>query len=159
MPCNSTSVTKQKVRVSLCLRIDRKGCSKFRSKLGLQGNMRQLAHQAWFVASNLELDGLSKRVVHKLRCAQEPELTYVKHCNSSLRNAHAMQAVLEVQSGAEQIAESYNHTQLDSREQYDAMYKRSIEDPEGFWSDMAKQFYWKKQVCMAKCITHDHNAG
>lgn len=26
------------------------------------------------------------------------------------------------------------------------MYKRSVEDPEGFWSDIAKEFYWKKQV-------------
>ena len=26
------------------------------------------------------------------------------------------------------------------------MYKKSIEDPAGFWSDIAKDFYWKKQV-------------
>lgn len=64
-------------------------------------------------------------------------------------HAFALQAVLEVQQGAEQIAESYKHSSLDSREQYDAMYKQSIEDPEGFWSDMAKQFYWKKQVIMS----------
>lgn len=25
------------------------------------------------------------------------------------------------------------------------MYKRSIEDPAGFWSDIASQFYWKKR--------------
>lgn len=30
--------------------------------------------------------------------------------------------------------------------QYDEMYKRSIEDPNGFWGDIAKEFYWEKQV-------------
>ena len=29
-----------------------------------------------------------------------------------------------------------------SREQYDAMYKRSVEDPAGFWGDIAKEFHW-----------------
>ena len=28
-------------------------------------------------------------------------------------------------------------------EEYRRMYKRSIEDPEGFWGDIAKDFYWK----------------
>lgn len=56
------------------------------------------------------------------------------------------QAVLKVQKGAEAIAESYSHSLLESKEQYDKMYQRSIQDPAGFWSDMAKQFYWKKQV-------------
>lgn len=30
--------------------------------------------------------------------------------------------------------------------QYEEMYRRSIEDPNGFWSDIAKQFTWSKQV-------------
>jgi len=30
-----------------------------------------------------------------------------------------------------------------SMEEYAAMYKASIEDPEKFWGDMAKQFYWQ----------------
>lgn len=25
------------------------------------------------------------------------------------------------------------------------MYKRSIEDPAGFWSEIASQFYWKQK--------------
>ena len=57
-----------------------------------------------------------------------------------------LQTVLEVQRGAEAIAENYKHSYLESKEQYDAMYKQSIEDPESFWSDIAKEFYWKKQV-------------
>lgn len=29
--------------------------------------------------------------------------------------------------------------------QYLEMYKRSVEDPAGFWSDMASQFFWKQR--------------
>jgi hypothetical protein len=29
--------------------------------------------------------------------------------------------------------------------QYEEMYNRSIQDPNGFWSDMAKEFHWDKQ--------------
>ncbi|KAI3700002.1 hypothetical protein L2E82_44614 [Cichorium intybus] len=32
-----------------------------------------------------------------------------------------------------------------SPQKYLEMYKRSIEDPAGFWSDIASQFYWKKK--------------
>jgi acetyl-CoA synthetase len=34
--------------------------------------------------------------------------------------------------------------QISSMEQYHADYKRSVEDPEGFWGDIASQFYWRK---------------
>lgn len=30
-----------------------------------------------------------------------------------------------------------------SREAYDAMYKRSVDDPAGFWGDIARQFHWR----------------
>jgi hypothetical protein len=30
--------------------------------------------------------------------------------------------------------------------QYKAMYKRSIEDPDGFWADIAREFHWDKEV-------------
>lgn len=33
---------------------------------------------------------------------------------------------------------------IKSREQYDAMYKRSIEDPEGFWGELASELHWNK---------------
>lgn len=33
---------------------------------------------------------------------------------------------------------------IGSREQYDTMYKRSIEDPEGFWAEMAERIDWFK---------------
>ena len=31
-----------------------------------------------------------------------------------------------------------------SMKQYEQMYKRSVEDPEGFWREIAQQFYWHK---------------
>jgi acetyl-CoA synthetase len=34
--------------------------------------------------------------------------------------------------------------QITSAEQYKAAYKKSVEDPEGFWSDIATYFQWRK---------------
>ena len=34
---------------------------------------------------------------------------------------------------------------IKSLEQYESMYQRSIDDPEGFWAEMADQFYWHKK--------------
>lgn len=34
---------------------------------------------------------------------------------------------------------------VSSPEQYLEMYQRSIEDPSGFWSEIASEFYWKKK--------------
>ena len=47
---------------------------------------------------------------------------------------------------------------ISSKEQYDEMYKRSIDDPEGFWGDIANQFHWEKKVHTAPqgpCSTPD----
>ncbi|HEX7844621.1 MAG TPA: AMP-binding protein [Chitinophagaceae bacterium] len=35
--------------------------------------------------------------------------------------------------------------QITSLEQYHKDYKRSVEDPEGFWADVAQHFYWRKK--------------
>lgn len=32
---------------------------------------------------------------------------------------------------------------VSSMETYKAMYKRSLDDPAGFWGDVAKEFFWK----------------
>jgi acetyl-CoA synthetase len=34
---------------------------------------------------------------------------------------------------------------ISSQAQYDAMYRRSIVDPEGFWAEIAEDFYWKEK--------------
>ena len=38
----------------------------------------------------------------------------------------------------------YYPYQLQSKEEYEEAYKKSIEDPEGFWSEVARSFLWKK---------------
>ena len=35
--------------------------------------------------------------------------------------------------------------QIRSREEYDSVYKRSIEDPEGFWAEVADSFHWHRR--------------
>ena len=34
--------------------------------------------------------------------------------------------------------------QIKTKADYEAAYKKSVEDPETFWSDIAKNFLWKK---------------
>ena len=34
---------------------------------------------------------------------------------------------------------------IDSMRQYQAMYNHSVNDPDGFWADMAEEFYWKER--------------
>ncbi len=35
--------------------------------------------------------------------------------------------------------------QIHSFEEYQAAYKKSVDDPEGFWADVAENFYWRKK--------------
>ncbi len=35
--------------------------------------------------------------------------------------------------------------QIRSREQYDLAYKKSVEDPEGFWAGVAGNFQWHRR--------------
>jgi acetyl-CoA synthetase len=42
-------------------------------------------------------------------------------------------------------AEFAKKAYIGSMDQYRAMYKRSIEDPEGFWAEIADGFYWKQK--------------
>ncbi|CAK7348158.1 unnamed protein product [Dovyalis caffra] len=40
---------------------------------------------------------------------------------------------------------------VSSPQQYLEMYKRSVEDPAGFWSDIASEFYWKQKWDQPVC--------
>ncbi|RVX06828.1 Acetyl-coenzyme A synthetase, chloroplastic/glyoxysomal [Vitis vinifera] len=40
---------------------------------------------------------------------------------------------------------------VSSPEKYEEMYKRSVEDPAGFWSDIASDFYWKEKWSQPVC--------
>lgn len=44
-----------------------------------------------------------------------------------------------------------------SMEQYDEMYKRSIEDPEGFWAEVADEFVWKEKWSKVLDYTFEGN--
>ncbi|MBS1655044.1 MAG: acetyl-coenzyme A synthetase, partial [Bacteroidetes bacterium] len=35
--------------------------------------------------------------------------------------------------------------QITSMEQYQQDYKKSVDDPEGFWANVADNFYWRKK--------------
>ncbi|KAL6994556.1 Acetyl-coenzyme A synthetase, cytoplasmic [Sarracenia purpurea var. burkii] len=39
------------------------------------------------------------------------------------------------------------HAHVPSPQKYLEMYRRSIEDPAGFWSDIAEKFYWERKWC------------
>ena len=41
--------------------------------------------------------------------------------------------------------------------QYDAMYLRSINDPDGFWSEIASEFYWEKMWPQENGKVHSEN--
>uniref|UniRef100_A0A7I4BMW4 acetate--CoA ligase n=1 Tax=Physcomitrium patens TaxID=3218 RepID=A0A7I4BMW4_PHYPA len=44
-----------------------------------------------------------------------------------------------------------------SRAQYDEMYKRSVENPDGFWGDIASTFFWKKRWPVKDGKVHTEN--
>lgn len=48
---------------------------------------------------------------------------------------------------------------INSMEQYKEMYKRSIEDPEGFWEDIAENFYWKEKWSKVLDYNFDRRKG
>ena len=39
-----------------------------------------------------------------------------------------------------------SRTGINSREDYEKLYRQSINDPNGFWAKFAKDFYWHKKV-------------
>jgi len=48
---------------------------------------------------------------------------------------------------------------LSSFEKYKEMYERSITDPEGFWAEMAGEFYWSKKWDRVLDCNYDLNKG
>jgi len=44
---------------------------------------------------------------------------------------------------------------ISTREEYDAMYKQSIEKPNEFWSEIAGQFYWETEWDKEKALTYN----
>lgn len=71
--------------------------------------------------------------------------------DSPLDNIHSIPVhKLRAQAAATEVytvPETYPHFTpfVENKKQYEEMYNRSIQDPNGFWSDIAKEFYWEKQ--------------
>lgn len=42
-------------------------------------------------------------------------------------------------------AELAKHAHIKSKEQYDKLYKQSLDDPDTFWSEQAEAFHWTKR--------------
>ena len=49
-------------------------------------------------------------------------------------------------SGARVPVDYHARTSVKSREEYEALYNRSIQDPANFWADFARNFHWEKPV-------------
>jgi len=48
---------------------------------------------------------------------------------------------------------------IKNMDEYKAMYDRSIQDPEGFWSDIAEGFYWEKKWNSVWSYNYDRREG
>lgn len=44
------------------------------------------------------------------------------------------------------VTTPYQHSLLKSKADYDQKYKHSIEDPAGFWADVASTYHWEQKV-------------
>ena len=53
---------------------------------------------------------------------------------------------MEVEQHAAQVAEQHQHSALSGREEYDRMYRRSVEDPNAFWRELAEEYHWEQQA-------------
>lgn len=55
-------------------------------------------------------------------------------------------------SPKEAYPEVWQDAWIKSREEYEVMYKRSIEDPNGFWREIAvKDYYWETEPDQEHC--------
>ncbi|WP_320041770.1 acetate--CoA ligase [uncultured Desulfobacter sp.] len=48
---------------------------------------------------------------------------------------------------------------IKSMDEYQAMYKRSVEDPEGFWGEIAETFYWEKKWDKVRDFNYSMSKG
>ncbi|XP_002980429.2 acetyl-coenzyme A synthetase, chloroplastic/glyoxysomal [Selaginella moellendorffii] len=83
----------------------------------------------------------------------------VKASNGASGKIDAMEAECVVADDAEELfdaSETFKKSALlSSREQYAALYKNSVDDPDGFWSHTASQFFWKSKWEESKAHTEN----
>lgn len=46
---------------------------------------------------------------------------------------------------------------VSSIEKYHEMYKKSVDDPNGFWGDIARQFYWETDADPTNFFSYNFN--
>ena len=72
------------------------------------------------------------------------------HCGPRPTNAASRaRALARARQRPHPAQEFASKALLKSREEYDAMYKHSIEDPSSFWGDIAKTFHWRAPSALA----------
>jgi hypothetical protein len=82
----------------------------------------------------------SRARVRGAACTRRAALPPFVRALSARNPLHATTA--RARNVAHDAQEFKQQANVKSREEYDVMYKRSIDDPVGFWSDIAKQFHW-----------------
>ncbi len=70
-----------------------------------------------------------------------------------------MGTALDASKKFEAPAEFKERAHVKSMEEYEEMYKRSIEDPEGFWGEIAEQFEWYQKWDKVLDYNFDLNKG
>ena len=48
---------------------------------------------------------------------------------------------------------------IKSMDEYKTMYQKSVEDPEGFWGELAETFYWKKRWDKVRDFNYSMSKG
>ena len=61
---------------------------------------------------------------------------------SDSRSEAAIDSVLREDRVFPPSADFSSRAHIASRADYDRLYRRSVEDPEGFWSEMARRLHW-----------------
>ena len=68
--------------------------------------------------------------------------------SSNLVSQHSHGAVCDIALPALQVeAEHYEaRTGINSRKDYEQMYKQSLDDPAAFWGQLAQEYHWQQKV-------------
>ena len=53
------------------------------------------------------------------------------------------------------VADSVRQNALINKEQYEALYKQSVDNPEGFWAEQAERIVWKKKFTKVKDVSYN----
>ncbi len=74
-------------------------------------------------------------------------------------NSQTAVAEERVFTPAADFAKAAGGPHISSMEQYKEMYERSIEDPEGFWAEIAEQFHWFKKWDKVRSFNYNVKEG